>query len=174
MKEFIVNYWSQISVIIMLIMGIIKILADYFIKRKEIQFSAINKNRIDTIKDYVIAYNELHYTLTQFINYSAFGSYTDKKIQEHATYVRNGFNAINSTTLLVKLFSTNEEAVLITNINEQFRVVVYEINKWFINKESQTKHENPSTIFKIQNETLPKTIPNLMDELTGKLKLRIK
>lgn len=58
MKELITDYWAQISLMTIGAGYFIKIILDYLTKRKEINHSLFQQNRIDTLKEFLTSYSE--------------------------------------------------------------------------------------------------------------------
>ena len=58
MKELITDYWAQISLIIIGLGYLTKIVLDYLTKRKSINHSLFQQNKIDALKDFLASYSD--------------------------------------------------------------------------------------------------------------------
>lgn len=171
-QEFIIKYWSQISVMMTILFGgiwnVSKLFLDWNIKQKEIKYSTIFAKRIVSLEDYI-------FNTTQFerffknLSYYEIGSQkiSPKEVDEMVEKYQVPFLRASSN---FKIFAKKDDRSIIDRLDEVFLDNKKQLGKLLFSNLSQNEGYRPddyySTILKNGNE-----INNLLEKLILSAKL---
>lgn len=176
MKELtniLINYWSQITVLISVIIGgiafLLKLYFNWTIKKKEITYSKIRETKINELREFYTSYVNLEVHLKSL----HFASGQNQK--EYEVEIRKRMPEIWKKFYLdftfLRIFLSSDELVLFEELNSELDNVQKKIDFYQIDREYETyDKELIKELRHIRDEIFPKRIPDLLKRIEINLK----
>ncbi len=172
-SPWIIEYWSQLTFILLGVGYVIKTICDAILKKREITYSQVTQNKISELKLYIKSYNELVFLLKEY--HFAAGQNQKSKLPDIQEKVyKSWINFITSYGILRVFLKASEyplyEEVKVQLEEIQKRIVFNEIDKSFgiIDKDSIKK------LWEITEDIFPKKLPELIAKIEWSLKKDMK
>ncbi len=169
--EFIIKYWAQATVLIFGIGYVIKVILEFYIKKKEIKFNFLHKERAEVIKQLHLDIMEMSkeielMALAHTLNTINQGpTNQDRKDLFHKIVLLNG--KIRETVEKNRIFFSNNFVLqferLFKNITDNF--VLTSLNKNALNKDEEKEYvfNNSSLFLNYFNNKFPK-LKNVLEK----------
>lgn len=176
MKELtttVISYWSQITVLIGVIIGgigfLLKLYFNWTIKKKEITYSKIRETKIKELREFYSSYVNLEVHLKSL----HFASGQNQK--EYEAEIKKRMPEIWKKFYLdftfIKIFLSSDELVLFEELNRELDNIQKKIDFYQIEREYETyDKELIKELRHIRDEIFPKRIPELLKRIEINLK----
>lgn len=176
MKELtitLIDYWSQITVLIGVIIGgigfLLKLYFNWTIKKKEITYSKIRETKIKELREFYTSYVNLEVHLKSL----HFASGQNQK--EYEAEIRKRMPEIWKKFYLdftfLRIFLSSDEIVLFEELNRELDNIQKKIDFYQIDREYETYDKELIKELKyIRDEIFPKRIPDLLKRIEINLK----
>lgn len=168
--EIVIDNWAQITILLGAIGYVIKLLTNYWLKKREITFSRLQENKILEIKEFYKSYQQLELALRSYLYQTEFGDHDPEiffKIKEN---IRDKFISFSYNSMTVKLFLSSEDIETIDKINDTLESIRVDIGIWHIYKQSINPPEGWDKLKEIMEERLPKKLPELIKKIETSLR----
>lgn len=160
-----IQYWSQIAVIISLLINLMLIVLNYRIGQKEIIYSKIKENKIEEFKKLIRIYCPLHWRLSTM--YFQLESNGIKDKDEQFLKLRESLMQIEEQGMIVKLFLLKEEQQIIDNLNSLINECRAGIQT--IDRKQSTKRDIEFDSCDTLQDKITKTLPMLFDSISNQI-----
>lgn len=168
-KPFLIEYWSQVTFILLTFGYIIQTIWSKILRQKEITYTHVTQNKITEVKAYIRSYNELVFILSEYYYISA-QNQNEKlfEIKEKVSKSWTNFIVCYST---LKIFLKKEDYQLYNDVENQLQEVqkllfYNEIDKHFGNTDKDALNK----LREIRDEIFPKKLPELIKRIEESLK----
>ena len=171
MKDLIINYWSQIVILIGAIGYLLKLFFNFVIKKKEIKFTIFQKLRNEEVKSFYISFLEFEEILKQY-NARAFNGYNlDERFYDK---LELSYKNLILDFSSLKLISNKKHFEEIDNyLNKLFEVKSRtsisdnDLRVGFDTKESSKRLDEDYNYLKEDFISLKKNIVNILRQING-------
>jgi len=122
--NFLSNNWSQILVIIGGIGYLLQVILNFIIKKREIKFEFLYKEKAFAFKEYLLEYQKLKDELTRQSSNFIYGSI---KFDQFEASIKSSIEALRSKLYLAYMFCTQKEKEDLFSILNTSSVIIYKV-----------------------------------------------
>jgi hypothetical protein len=168
-KPWIIEYWTQITFLLLGLGYVIKTIWDSSLKQKEINYTQVTLNKISELKTYLRSFNDLVFVLQEY-HFASGQGHNERLPGIQERVYKSWINFLTSYSTL-RIFINSSDYPKYEEIKSQLEdiqrtIAFHEIDKSFgtIDKEITEK------LWKIRDEVFPKKLPDLIRTIEDSLK----
>lgn len=124
--KFLADNWSQVVVIIAALGYLIKIILDFNIKKREIKFEFIYKEKASAFREFLLSYQNLNAELTVKAYQLLYGNIKFSQFEKDITSLRND---LQGKLHIIYMYCTEKEKESLYSIINESTYIIYEVNK---------------------------------------------
>ncbi|MCD8448048.1 hypothetical protein [Tenacibaculum finnmarkense] len=171
--KFISEYWSQVTVIIGVLIGgigfLLKLYFNWTIKKKEITFNKVRATKIAELKEFYKCFIDLETYLQSL--HQATGQNRKEQEAELRKELPQKWMAFRVSIQFLRIFLNSTEQAHFEKLYKELDEVHKQIDFYCIDREfGMIEKETRIALKKIRNEIFPKTIPNILKDLENNLR----
>lgn len=172
MREFIENYWTQVAIVIGVIVFIVQKSYELKLKKKEIKFSRVQENKIIEIKAFYKSYRLLEMATKEYLHQTEFGEHSEENFDRIKKNIREKFIDFDYYSMTIKLFLNEKDTRIIDEIGDILEKARVDIGIWHIRNRSKSPQKDgwDSELNTLLSETFPKKLPALIKQLEASLR----
>lgn len=168
-KPWLIEYWTQVTFILLALGYVIKTICGQILKQKEITYGQVTQNKIIELKNYVKCYNNIVLLLKDY--YYISGQNQKEKLTEIKEKVYKGWIDFITSYSTLRIFLKKSDYALYdevkSNLEEiQKRIIGNEIDIMF----GTIEKDNIKKLWEIMDEIFPKKLPELINKIEDSLK----
>ena len=171
--KFISEYWSEVTVIIGVLIGgigfLMKLYFNWVIKKKEITYNKVKSTKIVELKEFYKCFIDLETYLKSLL--LATGQNDKEREAELRKEFPQKWMAFKVSIQFLKVFLTPTEQTHLEKLYKELDEVHKQIDFYYIDREfGMIEKSTREALRKVRDEIFPKTIPNILKDLENNLR----